>query len=55
MVWVLSDNHHLHLIKGTKIKGIEYQFAWRIAGCSGIFLPNGTRQLSKVGFLKLTL
>jgi hypothetical protein len=40
MIGILSDNHHLHLVERTKIKGIENQLAWRIASIMTILSTN---------------
>ena len=55
MVRVLSDDDHLHLVKGTQIEGIEDEFSWWEASAYNILLPDGIRQLLKVRFLKFSL
>ena len=40
MIRILSDNHHLHLIKRTQVEGIENQFTWRITGGRLILLSH---------------
>ncbi len=53
VIGILSDNHHLYLVKRTEVEGIEYQFAWRIAGCGLILPSHSVSKLRKVRFLKL--
>ena len=55
MVRVLSDDDHLHLVKGTQVESIEDEFSWWEASAYTILLPDGIRQLLKVRFLKFSL
>ena len=55
MVRVLSDDDHLHLVKGTQVESIEDEFSWWEASAYNILLPDGIRQLLKVRFLKFSL
>ena len=54
VVRVLSDNHHLHLVKRTQVKGIEYQLPWRIASILRILRTNRTGEPDKIVFVELT-
>jgi len=53
VIGVLADNHHFHLVERTKVKGIEYQFAWGIARGSLILLSHSLSKLRKVRLFKL--
>ena len=55
MIGVLADDHHLHLIKRTEVKGIKNQFTRRIAGRLHILLPYSLSQLCEIWLLKLTV
>ena len=53
VIGVLTDNHYLYLVERTQVKGIKYQFAWRIAGSSLILLSHSLSKLRKVRLFKL--
>ncbi len=56
MVGVLTQNHHLHLIYRSEIKGAEDLWAGRVDYLSGaLLLMEITGKLRKVGFVELTL
>jgi len=53
MIRVLTQNNHLHLVKRSKVKGIEDQWAWGIHGILP-FLANQKRlEFSEVRSLEL--
>ena len=54
VIRILTDNHHLHLVERTQVKGIEYQFAWRIARIMLILCTNRIGEPNKVVFVELT-
>ena len=53
MVWVLSQDDHLHTVEGCGVEGIENLGARGIARACGIFLSHESRQLLEVRLLKL--
>lgn len=53
VIGILTDNHHLHLVERTQVKGIKYQFAWGIARSSLILLSHSLSKLRKVRLFKL--
>ena len=55
MIWVLSDDNNLNLIKRAQVKGIENQLTWRIASRSLILLSHSCSELRKVRLIKLVL
>ena len=55
MVWVLSDNNHLHIVKRANIKSIKNEFSRRITSLCGIFVAHKVYKLGKVRLLKLGL
>ena len=55
MIRILSDNHHLNLVKWTQVKGIEYQLTRWIASGLHILLTHRCRQLCKIWFLKFSV
>ena len=52
MIRVLSDNHHLHLVKRTQVEGIEDQFSRGVTSGLLILLPHGLCQLCEVGLVE---
>jgi hypothetical protein len=55
MIWVLSDDDHLHLVKGTQVESIEDEFPRGETNACSILLPDGTCQLLEIRFLELPL
>ena len=54
VIGVLTDNHYLHLVERTQVKGIKYQFAWGIARVLLILCTNRIGEPNKVVFVELT-
>ena len=54
VVGILTDNHHLHLVERTQVKGIEDQFAWRIASILTILCTNRIGESDKIRLVELT-
>ena len=53
MVGILTNNNHLHLMKGAEIESIENESARRITRAAPIFLTYSSSQLLEIGLLKL--
>ena len=53
MVRILTDNHHLYIIKRAKIEGIEYQTSGRITRRMQIFLSYKVAEIDKILLLEL--
>ena len=53
VIGILSDNHHLYLLKWTKVEGIENQRSRRVAGILSVFLLHHLNQLCEIGLVKL--
>ena len=53
MVWVLTYNDHLHLVKRTKFESIEDELSWGISCGSGIFITHKFDEIDEILFLKL--
>ena len=54
VIGILTDNDNLNLIKWTKIKGVEYQFTWRIARVLLILGSNRIGEPDKIILVELT-
>lgn len=54
VIGILTDNHHLYLVKRTEVEGIENQLAWRIAGILLILCTNRIGEPDKIVFVELT-
>ena len=54
MVGVLTYYHHLHLVEGTEIEGVEDEGTRRIACALGIFLAHEVAERGEVRLLKLS-
>ena len=55
VIGILTDDDYLYLVERAKVIGVENQLSWRIANRLLVFLPDGSRQLRKVGLVELTL
>ena len=53
MIRVLTDNHHLHLVKRTEVEGIEDEVARREAQLMAILLAHGIGEAGEVWHVKL--
>ena len=55
MVWILTNNHHTHFVKGAKVKGTEDLPRWRKTLRSTISMAHKISQQLEVGFIKFGL
>lgn len=53
MIGILSQNHDLHLVEGSKVEGIKDQRAWRIHRILPFFVDQKRLEFSEIGCFKL--
>lgn len=53
VVGILSEDHHLYLVKRCMVECIEYQFPWRIYRVAFLLLHQERFEFNEIGRLEL--